>query len=67
MCTVSMQSDSCYEIDVSKELVKIDKQATMNYNRAHSSKFTSLLSHIVKHFPIILLTKSFKLNPYYNI
>ena len=54
MCIVSIQSDSCYEIDVPKELVKVTKQATMNYNREHSSKFTSLLSHIVKHFPTIL-------------
>ena len=35
MCTVNMQSDSCYEMDVLKELVKIAKQATMNYNRVH--------------------------------
>ena len=39
-CKVN-NDNCCYDTDVPKELVKIAKQATMNYNRAHSSKFTS--------------------------
>ena len=39
-CKVN-NDNCCYDTDVPKELVKIAKQATMNHNRAHSSKFTS--------------------------
>ena len=44
-----VNNDNCYyDTDVPKELVKIAKQATMNYNRAHSSKFTYSQIHQIK-------------------
>ena len=47
-CKVN-NDNCCCDTDVPKELVKIAKQATMNYNRAHSSKFNYSSHSCVPH------------------
>ena len=47
-CKVN-NDNCCYDTDVPKEVVKIAKQATMNYNRAHSSIFNYSSHSCVPH------------------